>query len=67
MAETARQHDDRTGGFRYADTPQQVIEWLSNPGDQAWVQNMHTRFAKGELYPEAFRSVEEYDLFVAGS
>ena len=53
------------GEYRYPDTRDQVIALLSNPEHQAWVQNVQTAYARGTLYPQAFKSIEEYDAYVA--
>lgn len=54
-------------GYRYPDTADQVIELLSDPEHQAWVQNVQSAYARGDLYPHAFQTVDEYDAYVAES
>ena len=67
MSPEAARRDADGPTFKYPHTPQQVIAWLSSPEAQAWLQNVQTQFARGELHPNALGSIEEFDAFVAES
>ncbi len=60
MSEPARRAEpDRATAIK------QVVDLLSDPEHHAWLQNMQTAFVRGEIHRTGFRSVQEFDAFVA--